>query len=421
MTERVTITRFGAKGDGIAETPQGLLYVPRGIPGDVIEVDTAYGEPVIAKIVTPSPHRIAAHCALFGICGGCAMQEVDAPTYAAWKRGLVVTALKPILDETHIAPLIDAHGRGRRRVTFHARRLASGMTVGFMRAKSHDLVGVEECPVLVPELQRAPDVATRLASTLASSDKPLDIAVTATRGGLDVDLRGHGPAAPSLRKKLVEQAERLGLARLTLHGDLIIEREKAEIEMGPSRMLLPSGAFLQATEEGEAQLAKAVMTALPERGMIADLFSGLGTFALRIAERLPVHAVESEANATAALTRAMRDTQGLKPLTIETRDLFRRPLNGAELNEYEAIVIDPPRAGAEAQMGFIAKSKVPRVISVSCHLGSFVRDAEILIKGGYRLLSVTPIDQFRHSAHIELVGIFDKPVEKIKKTRRLLG
>ena len=136
---------------------------------------------------------------------------------------------------------------------------------------------------------------------------------------------------------------------------------------------------------------------------------------------MPVHAVESEANATAALTRAMRETQGLKPVTIETRDLFRRPLGIAELDRYEAVVIDPPRAGAEAQMGLIAKSKVPRVISVSCHLGSFVRDAEILIKGGYRLLSVTPIDQFKHSAHIEIVGIFEKPIEKAKKTRRLLG
>lgn len=421
MLERVTITRFGAKGDGIADLPNGPLYVPRGIPGDELNVDTAYDEPVIANIITPSPHRIAPHCALFGTCGGCAMQEADDAIYAAWKRGLVVNALKPLLDESKIAPLIHAHGRGRRRVTFHARKFGTSYIVGFMRARSHELIAIESCPVLVPELERGADIATRLASTLAPSDKPLDIAITATRGGMDVDLRGHGPASPSLRKKLVEQAERLGIARLTLHGDLILEREKTVIKIGPADVILPPGAFLQATEEGEAQLAKAVMMALPEKGHVADLFAGLGTFALRIAERFPVHAVESDMPATAALTRAMRETQALKPMTIETRDLFRRPFAAHELQHYDAVVLDPPRAGAEAQMRNLAKSNVPRVISVSCHLGSFVRDAEILIKGGYTLQSVIPIDQFRHSAHIELVGIFDRPKAKIKATRRLLG
>ena len=421
MLERVTITRFGAKGDGIADMPNGPLYVPRGIPGDVLNVDTAYGEPVIEKIISPSPHRIAPHCALFGTCGGCAIQEADDATYAAWKRGLVVNALKPFLDEAKIAPLIHAHGRGRRRVTFHARKFGSAYVVGFMRAQSHELIAIESCPVLVPELDRAADIATRLASTLAATDKPLDIAITATRGGMDVDLRGHGPASPSLRKKLVEQAERLGVARLTLHGDLILEREKPVIKIGPADVLLPPAAFLQATEEGEAQLAKAVLAALPEKGQVADLFSGLGTFAMRIAERLPVHVVESDAPATAAFTRAMRDTQGLKPITIETRDLFRRPLALNELERFDAVVLDPPRAGAEAQMRVLAKSAVPLVVSVSCHLGSFVRDAEILIKGGYTLQSVTPIDQFRHSPHIELVGIFDRPKVKVKTARRLLG
>lgn len=421
MRERVTITRFGAKGDGIAERPEGPLYVPRGIPGDVLDVDTAYDEPVIAKIISPSPHRIAPHCALFGTCGGCAMQEADDVTYAAWKRGLVVNALKPLIDESKIAPLVDAHGRGRRRATFHARKSGAGYVVGFMRARSHDLVPIESCPVLVSDLQRAADVATRLASALSSSSKPLDIAITATVSGLDVDLRGHGPASPSTRKILVEQAERLGIARLTLHGDLILEREKPVITIGLAKIILPPAAFLQATEEGEHALAKLVKNALPEKGQVADLFSGLGTFALRIAETHAVHAVESDVPATAALSRAVREAQGLKPVTIETRDLFRRPLAASELSRFTAVVLDPPRAGAEAQMRELAKSSVPHVISVSCHLGSFVRDAEILIKGGYQLLSVTPVDQFRHSAHIELVGIFEKPLQQKKTARRLLG
>ena len=349
------------------------------------------------------------------------MQEADDATYSAWKRGLVVNALKPLIDESKIAPLVEAHGRGRRRVTFHARKLGAGYVVGFMRARSHDLVPIETCPVLVPELQRAADVATRLASALSSSSKPLDIAITATVSGLDVDLRGHGPASPSTRKILVEQAERLGIARLTLHGDLILEREKPVITIGHAKVILPPAAFLQATEAGEHALAKLVTDALPEKGQVADLFSGLGTFALRIAETHAVHAVESDAPATSALARAVREAQGLKPVTIETRDLFRRPLAVSELSRFSAVVLDPPRAGAEAQMRELAKSTVPHVISVSCHLGSFVRDAEILIKGGYQLLSVTPVDQFRHSAHIELVGIFEKPQVQKKTARRLLG
>jgi len=415
------ILRLGNKGDGVAEGPTGPVYVPRAIPGDQVRVDLAYGEPEIVEIETASPHRIAPICDLFGTCGGCLMQEADEEIYSAWKRGLVIEAMAPLKAGDRVAPLIAAHGEGRRRVTFHARRTDSGVELGFMRARSHDLIPVAHCPLLTEGLKHAAEIALPLATRLASSGKPIDVGVTETLGGLDVDLRGYGAVSAQLRRTLANDAEHYDVARLSVHGDVIVERRRAEIAIGRARVALPPGGFLQATQRGEAVLAERVTHALRNSKKIADLFSGIGTFALRIAETASVHAVESNASAVAALQRAIRETQGLKPMSVEARDLFRRPLTGLELSAFDAVVLDPPRAGAEAQMRVLATSKVPLVVSVSCHLGTFVRDAELLVRGGYRLVSVTPVDQFRHSSHVELVGVFERPASGIKRPRKLLG
>ena len=415
------IVRLGAKGDGVAEGPNGPVYVPRAIPGDRVLVDTAYGEPEIVSVETASPHRIAPFCTLFGTCGGCLMQEADDATYSDWKRGLVVEAMAPLKAGDLVLPLVPAHGLGRRRVTFHARRSENGVDVGFMKARSHDLVPIDACPLLSPGLSRAAEIAQPLAVRLAESGKPLDIAITETLGGLDVDLRGHGPAGSQLRRTLSLDAEFYDLARLSMHGDVIVERRSAEIAIGRARVILPPGGFLQATQSGEEILAGLVTKALGKSARVADFFSGIGTFALRIAEKSAVHAVESNLPAVNALQRAIRETQGLKPLTVEARDLYRRPLLAPELNKFDAVVLDPPRAGAEAQMRALAASKVPLVVSVSCHLGTFARDAEILVRGGFTLKSITPVDQFRHSSHIELVGVFERAASTLKRPRKLLG
>ncbi len=417
----VEITRLGAKGDGIGMGPDGPLYVPRAIPGDIVAVDLAYDEPQIASIERASPHRIAPLCPLFGSCGGCLIQEADLSTYRAWKQARVVEALTPLGVASCIKPLIDAHGSGRRRVTFHARRSAHGIEIGFMRARSHDLIPIDACPLLTPGLARAPFVARTLAQRFASSTKPIDLVITETMSGLDVDLRGHGPANSSLRKSLALDAEHLDLARIAMHGETVIERLRPAIQIGRAQVMIPPGAFLQATRLGEETLASIVLQALGSASLVADLFSGVGTFALRLAQMAGVHAVENNSAALAALDRALRETQGLKPISLEERDLFKRPLNDHELARFDAVVLDPPRAGAEAQTRMLARSSVSKIISVSCHLGSFVRDAEILIKAGYRLLSVTPVDQFRYSSHIELVGVFEKDKTQAKPKRRLLG
>jgi 23S rRNA (uracil1939-C5)-methyltransferase len=328
--------------------------------------------------------------------------------YAEWKRQQVVTALSRARLETEVAPVVDAHGVGRRRVTFHARREHDGMRVGFMAAGTHDLIEVEACPVLAPGLERAPIVAQHLANRLRASNKPLDIQLTASQAGLDVDIRGHGPASDSLRRQLTKAAERLGLARLSMHGEVIVERRAPFQLMGKAAETPGPGGFLQATAEGEEALSQLVLGAIPKAKRVADLFAGCGPFSVRLAEKAQVSAFESDKAAILALSRAANHTQGLKPVTAEARDLFRRPLLEHELNAFDAVVLDPPRAGAEAQVKRLAASKVPVVAYVSCDAGSFARDAALLVAGGYALERVTPVDQFRYSAHIELVGVFRK-------------
>ncbi|WP_248309650.1 class I SAM-dependent RNA methyltransferase [Bosea sp. Tri-44] len=408
MNETLTIARLGQRGDGVAETAGGQVFVPFALPGESVRVVRDGDRAQVVEILAPSASRIAAICPLFTRCGGCAVQHMGEGPYAEWKRQQVVTALARAGLETEVAALVDAHGAGRRRVTFHARREDDGMRVGFMAARTHDLVEVEACPVLAPGLARAPAVAQLLANRLRSSNKPLDIQLTASEAGLDVDIRGHGPAGDSLRRQLTEAAERLDLARLAMHGEIIVERRAPFQLMGKASVTPAPGGFLQATAEGEATLSRLVLDAIPKAKRVADLFAGCGPFSVRLAEKAQVLAFESDKAAVQALSRAANHTQGLKQVAVEARDLFRRPLLEHELNAFDAVVLDPPRAGAEAQVKRLAASKVPLIAYVSCDVGSFARDAALLVAGGYALERVTPVDQFRYSAHIELVGVFRK-------------
>jgi 23S rRNA (uracil1939-C5)-methyltransferase len=418
MNETLTIARLGQRGDGIAETGDGQVFVPYALPGETVRVVRDGERGQLVEIIAPASSRVAAICPLFTRCGGCAAQHMDEGLYRAWKRQQVVTALQRAGIAAPVGEVVDAHGEGRRRVTFHARREGKdmqglGMIVGFMAARTHDLVAVEACPVLSPGLARAPAAAQLVANRLGGSNKPLDIQITASDAGLDVDIRGHGPAGDKLRLSLTEAAERLDLARLSMHGEIVVERRPPQQRMGKAMVAPAPGGFLQATVTGEETIAALVLAALPKKGKrAADLFSGCGPIAFRLAERMQVHAVESDKAAMLALTRAASMTQGLKPIAAETRDLFRRPLLEHELNPFEAVVLDPPRAGAEAQVRRLAASTVGTVIYVSCDVGSFARDAAILIAGGYALGSVTPVDQFRYSAHIELVGVFRRTTRR---------
>ena len=416
---RLTIDRLGRRGEGVAQGPDGLVFVPYALAGETIiaEIDGSRG--TLIEVLTPSPDRIASFCRYYARCGGCAVQTLAFGPYAQWKKGLLTEALRLAGLPASVEELVDAHGEGRRRATFHARTDGAGGAVcGFMEARSHAIVEIDECPVLAPALREAPAVARALAKTLAASGKPLDILVTATDSGLDVDLKGHGALNDDEKQRLVRFALRHDLARLTNHGAIVALQRPPLVAMGKAMVAIPPGAFLQATVAGEAALAAEVSSRLQGASRIADLFAGVGTFSLRLAEYAPVHAVDSDAAALAALARAVGGA-GLRPIGIETRDLFRRPLSAAELARFDGLVFDPPRAGAELQTRAIAKSSIPLVVAVSCNAQTFARDAAILCAGGYALERVLPFDQFRHSPHIEIVAAFRKIAKP--RARRLLG
>jgi 23S rRNA (uracil1939-C5)-methyltransferase len=388
------------------------VYVAYALPGEVVEAEPVPGHPDrrhLLRVIKPSAERIAPICRHFGTCGGCAVQHWTTARYREWKRALVVEALSHEGLDAVVDPPIDAHGEGRRRATFHARRGTHDiLEVGFAAARAHHVIGIDACPVLAPALDGAIAAAWAIAEELKPTRKPLDIAVTATEGGLDVDVRGSGPLDTARTQRLARLAETRGLARLTRHGELIALRAQPTLTMGRARVTLPPGAFLQATTAGEQELARLVLAHAGTAETVADLFCGVGPFALRLAERARVRAADDDAAAIAALKAAAGATPGLKPVEAEVRDLFRRPLVAQELKRCDAVIFDPPRQGARAQARELARSDVPVVIAVSCDRGSFARDARILVEGGYRLTQVTPVDQFRYSFHVEIVARFER-------------
>ena len=295
MAEQVTIERLGAKADGLAGTPSGPVYVPKVLPGEAVTIEREGPRGHLVSVDVASPDRVTPFCPYFDACGGCATQHMAPGFYREWKRDIVVGALRQARIEADIAPLIDAHGDGRRRLTLHARFPDRAPRVGYMAARSHEVVEIEFCPIAAPALVRqAPIVARAIARHLASGRKPLDVQVTTTATGLDVDLRGHGSLRNRDRAGLIELAAELDLARLSLHGDVIVERRPPTIVMGRAAVVPPPGSFLQATTVGEETLAGLVVEACGGAKRVADLFSGSGPFALRLAEQAEVHAVEND-------------------------------------------------------------------------------------------------------------------------------
>jgi 23S rRNA (uracil1939-C5)-methyltransferase len=407
VVERLIIDHVGHRGDGVSLSSGEALYVPYTLAGETVEAASTPGHPDRRKLLaveTPSRERIAPFCPHFGVCGGCAIQHWAPERYQRWKRDIVVETLSAAKVECDVADLIDAHGAGRRRATFHARMgTHEVLKVGFSAAGSHDIVPIDRCPILDPGLDGALEAAWALAEALKPTGKPLDIQATATSNGLDIDIRGSGPLPPPRIATLSRLAEQHRLARLTRHGELVLMRNAPIVTMGTAQVTLPPGSFLQATVRGEETLAQLVVERIGKAKHVADLFCGVGPFALRLASRARVTAMDNDAGSIAALQKAA-GTPGLKPIKAETRDLFRRPLMPQELREIDAVVFDPPRQGAQAQARQLAASKVPVIVAVSCNLTTFARDVRMLIDGGYKLETVVPVDQFRHTPHVELVA-----------------
>jgi 23S rRNA (uracil1939-C5)-methyltransferase len=405
----LTIERLGAQGDGVAEHEGRQIFVPLALPGETVEADLQGDRARMLRVVTPAPDRQSPRCSQYGECGGCSLQHMPADDYLAFKRGCVTTALSyqgidAVVDETVTVPPAT-----RRRAVLAAHRKGKDVVIGFHGRRSHHIVNVPDCAVLTPELVALIPKLAPLVTLAASQKDGLTITVTETLTGFDVALSGAPKSLPAdARAQLVQAAGAIGLARLSLNGGVEMERTPPLLRMGAAELSPPPGGFLQACRQAEAAMLSLVTEAVGKSRRIVDLFAGSGTFTLPLASGATLHAVESEDASLAALQQAARKSPGLKPVTVEKRDLFRRPLTRTELGRFDAAVIDPPRAGAETQTRELAASNIKRVAMVSCNATTFARDLKIMLASGWRPARITPVDQFLWSPHIEIVAALER-------------
>ena len=409
MSETLTIDRLGAKGDGVADLATGPAYLPFTLPGEVVTIEgIARARPRLAGIVTASPHRVPPPCPHFGTCGGCDLQHADDELYRAFKRNLVVDALARVGIETDIADLVPCAPHSRRRVALTALRGETGVALGFNTAGSNAIVDIAVCPIALPAIETALPDLKALARILVDRKRPLRLTVTATGEGLDIAADGAGKLSEGTRRKAIAFSLDRGFARLTIDGERQMISRDPTLPVGDLAVEIPAGSFVQAVAATEAAMAEAVVAHLAGAKKIADLFAGFGAFALRLAPHSAVHAVEAEAAPLAAMDAAWRLRPGLKPLTTERRDLYRRPIPAKEFRFYDAVVFDPPRAGAEAVSRELAASKIGRVAAVSCNPVTLARDLALLVESGFRVDRVIPYDQFLWSHHVEAVALLSR-------------
>lgn len=401
MTTEWVVERLGHQGDGIAAGP---VFAPRALPGErvtgVLDGKTLRD----LRIVTPSDQRIKAPCRHYASCGGCQLQHASDGFVASWKTEVIQTALEAHGLAAPIRPIQTSPAQSRRRATVSARRTKKGALVGFHARASDVIVETKECLLLEPELMAVIPAVEQLAIAGASRKGVLSVTVTVSRSGVDVAADGGKDPDGALQMTLAHLAERFGLARLAWNDEVIASRLPPEQDMGTASVIPPPGAFLQATRHGEAALVEAVLDATQGAKRVADLFCGCGTFALPLARTARVHAVEGQRSMVRALEHGWRHAEGLKQITTEARDLFRHPLMPDELSRFDAVVLDPPRAGAAAQIEQLLQARIPRIAYVSCNPISFAQDAATLAKAGYRIDWVQPVDQFRWSTHVELAA-----------------
>lgn len=351
---------------------------------------------------------MSALCIHFGTCGGCAVQDMASAEYRALKRETVVHALVRHGVEATVAQAVEVPEGTRRRCVLKIAKRDGAVAIGFHARASHDIVDMRECRVLTPALTALVPRLRAVMGDILRDDDGAEARVTQTDSGFDLVLRWKKPSAPGLVAQLAAWAERSGVARIASNNDILVELGAPMLRIGEVQVRLPPGAFLQPTREGEIFLQSAAAEGLSKAKSAVDLFAGCGTFSLALARRMKMHAVELEAAQLAALCAAARATAGLKPITAEKRDLFKRPLGARELAAFDAAILDPPRAGAAAQIAELAKSGLRRIVYVSCNPDSFARDARALMGAGYKIGNVTPVDQFLWSEHIELVACFTR-------------
>ena len=405
MTEtQLKIKSLGHRGDGVADGP---IYVPGALPGETVTGELDGDALRGVKIAVPSEDRVKPPCAHYKSCGGCGLQHASDTLVEEWKAGVVRRALAAQDIDADVLPVITSPAQSRRRATFAARRTKKAAMAGFHGRASDTIVDIPNCVLIDPALRAGLSVASELAEIGCSRKTTMDVAMTVTEFGLDVAATGGKEMDTALHQELARLSDARDLARLAWNGEIVLQRMPPRVAFDGIGVELPPAGFLQATAHAQHTLQQLISDAVAGAAHVVDLFAGCGTFALPLAKHAMVHAVEDNADAIAALDKGWRNAVGLKRVTHEVRDLFRRPLLPDELR-FDAAVIDPPRAGATAQIAELAKSDIPTIAHVSCNPQTFARDAKILLGAGYQLGSVQPIDQIRWSPHIELFAVFTK-------------
>lgn len=425
-TETVTITDIAHKGDGVAvfETEAGekRLFVGGALPGETVRV-TITGEGVnergrIEEILHASPDRVEAVCPVYERCGGCSLQHWGEHAYLAWKRHQILEAFLDRGLEAEVAECIATGPASRRRAVIAVQRRTGSPVAGFRERLSHTVVEGDGCLVVTPRIRAGLPKLIKLSHLLSFGPKGAVFTVLDTETGLDVSV-AEAELPHDRRQQAIALTLDLDIARFSVGREIVVEARPPVVRFGQVAVMPPPGAFLQAVGAAEAAMARLVEAAVGEAlarrpkkakgpARVADLFAGCGTFALRLARAAQVHAVESDKLALDALSHAARHTQGLKAVTVEARDLYRRPLMAKELAGFDAVVIDPPRDGAAPQVKELAKSAVPVIVAVSCNPATLARDARYLVDAGWTMGVVTPIDQFLWSHHVEAVTVFTK-------------
>ncbi|MGV6840341.1 MAG: class I SAM-dependent RNA methyltransferase [Planktomarina sp.] len=398
------ILRLGLGGDGIAEGP---LYAARTLPGEVITGDVEGDRIQNPRIQTPSAARIKSLCPAYNRCGGCALHHASDAFVSDWKSAAVLNALAARGITATVRHMHTSPENSRRRAKLTGKRTKKGAVVGFHAPRSDVLQNIDGCKTLCPEIiemiPKLADFTTQFASRRGS----LEFWILSTQTGIDLAVTGFEPTAQD-EINLAAWSAGAGVARLCVGDDFSLTDRKPVLTFGHAKVTPPPKGFTQATLHGEQALQNAVKEATTGAKSAIDLFCGCGTFGLAVADQMTVTGFEGDPDLITAFNDAVRYTQGIKKAEGYVRDLFRNPLLAEDLTGLDVVIIDPPRAGAEAQMVHIAQSQINRVAMVSCNPITFARDAETLTKAGFELNWLDVVDQFRWSTHIEAVAYFSR-------------
>lgn len=405
------IDRIGHEGDGIAFDNDAIIYTSYVLAGEEVDVEIVGNRGRVIEITKPSEDRIAPICPKFTICGGCSLQHWKQDEVLKWKALAISGALNRVgieCDEISVEP---AYETGRRRAKFTAKRQNGELLFGFVGARTNDIIAIENCPILTTKLNLNIAKIRELIRSLTQGNEELGVLVTDCDNGIDVEITGIKALAKFNRgelEKLARAAEIAGVTRLTINGDDAFFRAAPIVKLGKALVEIPAGAFLQATQICEQKISEVILKWGKGAKRAIDLFAGVGTFSFTLKELCETNAYEIHTPSIFSLNKAAKAIAGGHTLKGFSRDLFRVPVSMLEFKNIDLVVLDPARAGAEAQVKQLIRTKIKKIIYVSCEASSFARDAKILIDGGYKLKEVKGFDQFQFSPHVEMMGLFVK-------------